>query len=56
MTPEQAIKALSNLPEDTEEAHSTADRILLEVLRSHGLGEVANAFELARDDVGFWYA
>jgi hypothetical protein len=60
MTPEQAVKALSNLPKDTEQARPTADRILLEVLRGNGLGEVADAYhasivaiELTRYDVSF---
>lgn len=63
MTPEQAVKALSNLPKDTEQARPTADRILLEVLRGNGLGEAADAYhasivaiELARHDCSFWYA
>lgn len=63
ITLEQAIKALSSLPEDTEKARSTANRILLEVLRSNGLGEVADAchasivaIELTRYDVSFRYA
>ena len=58
MTPEQAIKRLKAMPAhgDSESLHGEAEDILLDFLRSQGHSEVANAFEEARDRVGFWYA
>lgn len=54
----EAVAELDAMPADTDEenAHGEADRILCEVLRESGLNEVADAFERARDRVGFWYS
>ncbi len=37
-------------------AHGMADNILLDVLRANELGDVADAWQLASERVGFWYA
>jgi hypothetical protein len=41
---------------DEEAAHGTADDLLIEFLREIGYEDVADAYEAARDRVGFWYA
>lgn len=57
MTAAEAIERLSSLRGgDPEDDHGEADRVLLQVLRSHGLANVADAWESACDRVGFWYA
>jgi hypothetical protein len=52
----QAVIELSNLPNDEEAAHGLAEQILCNFLRKAGYQQIADAFELARDEVGFWYA
>jgi hypothetical protein len=57
MAPEEAVKRLNALNEDDpESAHSNADDILLMVLDTNGLKEVADAYKAAQRKVGFWYA
>lgn len=57
MTREEAIEKLKSLPvDDPEAAHGIADNILLEFLAFHGYGDVAEAWEDACEDIGFWYA
>ena len=58
MTPQEAIEALNALShkDDAEITHIIADYILCEVLREVALGEIATAFEDARNRVGFWYS
>lgn len=53
-----AISRLSALEAgtDAERAHGEAEAILLRFLREIERGEVADAFEAARERVGFWYA
>ena len=41
---------------DTESDHCDADDILVELLKSIGYAQVAEAYERARERVGFWYA
>lgn len=54
----QFVDSLDALPEDGDQeiSHGDADNILLQCLREAGLGEVADAWQRARDRVGFWYA
>lgn len=57
MTPQEAIQKLNAFQDgDPEVTHGDADDILLAVLRSNGLSEVADAWDACRDRVGFWYA
>ena len=56
MTSQEAVEALSNLPDDPELAHMKAERIIIEFLASNGMGSVSDAFEKARIRIGFWYA
>lgn len=56
MTSQEAVNALNNLPGDPEIAHGQAEDIIMEFLASNGMGEVSDAFEKARDRIGFWYA
>ncbi len=58
MTQQEAIDALDKkaLKGDNEIAHQIADGVLLDFLRSNGFAAVADAYDKARDDVGFWYA
>lgn len=57
MTPQEAIEKLTAFQDgDPEQAHGDADDILLAVLRSNGLSEVADAWDACRERVGFWYA
>lgn len=53
-----AVARLDGFPWDEcpEDAHKQADAILLDVLRSNGLGEVADAWYACKERVGFWYA
>jgi hypothetical protein len=56
MTREEALERLSEVSEklgdDPEAAHSQADMILCELLRSLGYGDVVDAW----DDMEKWYA
>jgi hypothetical protein len=53
MTKEQALEQLRDLETaDTELAHSEADKILCELLRSFGCDDVVEAF----DALDKWYA
>lgn len=58
MTAAEAIERLNSMTrnDDPEESHGIADGVLLEVMRSHGLADVASAWQSARNRVGFWYA
>lgn len=56
MDRDSAVQMLQNLPQDQEVAHGEADDILCEYLRSIGESEVADAFDAASDEIGFWYA
>ena len=57
MTSQEAVEALNNLScGDPESAHGQAEDIIMEFLASNGMGEVSDAFEKARDRIGFWYA
>jgi len=56
MNQREAIEALNTLPaDDVERAHHEADGILIKFLHCVGHGKVADAFEAARNDIGFWY-
>ncbi len=58
-TKEQVIEelnAMSTEDSDPEMAHADADRLLLQFLRDNGHPEIAEAFNGARDRIGFWYA
>lgn len=41
---------------DNEAAHSQADQILLDFLRNHSFGDIAQAWENACKRAGFWYS
>jgi len=58
ISPEEAVRRLQSLSPagDTELQHVMADAILCGVLRFLGHDEVADAFEVAKDEVVFWYA
>lgn len=57
MTPEEAVKRLNALEGyDPETAHIDADAILLMVLDTNGLQEVADAYKVTKRKAGFWYA
>ncbi len=57
MTEYEAIGKLDKMQrDDPEKYHWEADEIVLEFLRAHGHSGIADAFEAARDRVGFWYA
>jgi len=57
MNIEEAVKALNNLTEgDPEIAHGEADDILCKFLSDNGFREVADAYEEAYLEIGFWYA
>lgn len=49
-----SLNALSN--RDKELAHSDSDDLMLEALRLAGWNDVAEAYDAARDRIGFWYA
>ena len=52
-----AVAALDALDDiETEGAHVSADAVLLHIVRFAGYGEVADAYERARDRVCFWYS
>ena len=60
MNKDEAVAMLNDVGErsDSEISHIDADDILCAYLRSKGQDgkDVADAFESARDRVGFWYA
>jgi len=59
MTAIEALEALRALEGgDKEIDHSSADDILLAFLRNHdpACKDVANAYDDARERIGFWYA
>ena len=57
MTPEEAVKALDELEGgDNEAMHLYADQVLLDLIKSLGHPEVAEAFNRADERVGLWYA
>jgi hypothetical protein len=57
MTRTEAIEALDRLgDEDQHNDHITADDILLAVLRTAGMDDVAAAYERAKDRVSFYYS
>lgn len=41
---------------DQEAAHTQCEDLLMSFLRGNDFGKVAEAYEAARDRVGFWYA
>jgi len=43
-------------PGDNEQAHATADDLLVAAISQAGYPGIARAFERARERVGFWYA
>jgi hypothetical protein len=53
---DKCVAKLDALNGDAETDHGTAEKILCEYLRFVGAGAVAEAFERAKDRVGFWYA
>ncbi len=54
---DSAIAALRDLPaHDPEEAHSSADLILLDALEGLGYSEVVKAYRKAKEKIGFHYA
>lgn len=60
MTQEQAVQALETIGRGgfdcPEEGHCLADRTILQFLRDNGFSQVADAWDSARERVGFWYA
>lgn len=51
------VQRFEALPKwDSEDAHVEADKILLEALRAAGAGPIADAWESAQKEIGFWYA
>lgn len=56
MTPNKAVRRLKALETTTdyEIAHSEADKVLLEVLDTNGLREVADAYRALVDKHGNW--
>jgi len=56
MNEQDAVDRLKHLGGDPESDHGVAEEILCEFLRSCGHMDVADAFEEARDRIGFWYA
>ena len=54
----KAVKQLNDMESDSdpEIEHGNAETILCDYLRTIGAAELANAFNDARDRVGFWYA
>ena len=58
MTREEIVAKLDamSVNSDEEVEHGKADKLLCEALRLAGMYDVANAFENARERVGFWYA
>lgn len=53
-----AVTELNELAksDDGETAHGRAEEILLAVLRAHQLGDVADAWDRAKQGAGFMYA
>lgn len=57
MTKDDAIKLLLAIDGgDREEAHVSADEILIKFLMTNGHREVAEAWIDTKERVGFWYA
>lgn len=57
MTRQDAKRRLDKLTDDDpESAHGRAEDIICQFLKDNGFGDVAEAFEAARDRVGFWYS
>ena len=57
LSPEHIISELDALGKgDPEAAHGHAEGLLMAYLRSWGHGDIADAYERARDRVGFYYA
>lgn len=57
MTSQESVQALNNLSGgDPEFAHRQAEDIIMEFLASNGMSEVSDAFQKAKDRIGFWYA
>lgn len=58
LSDKEVIELLDGFDEgvDEEVAHSEAEKMLMAFLRGNGFGKVAEAYEAARDRVGFWYA
>jgi len=61
-TTEEIISRLNGLNEDDtpnmdrEDLHMEADQLLLDALILAGHSPVVEAFQAARDRIGFWYA
>ncbi len=51
-----AVARLNALNNGPEEAHMEAEAILCDFLRAQGHDAVAEAFEQAKERVGFWYS
>jgi hypothetical protein len=51
-----AIATLNALNGDPESDHGIAEDIVMTYLRQTGQAAIADAFEQARDRVGFWYS
>jgi len=58
MDMESAVNKLNvmKVGDDAEIVHFVAEEVLTEYLRYIGHNAVADAFDAARDRVGFWYA
>lgn len=57
MTKDDAIKLMRAIDGgDREEAHVSADEVLIEFLMTNGHREVAETWIDTKDRVGFWYA
>ncbi len=54
----KAVSELNKMDQmgDAEGLHSYAEDIICGLLKEIGFGEASEAFESARDRVGFWYA
>jgi hypothetical protein len=55
MTNLEAIHQLDKLGQEHED-HKTADDILIEVMRSHNLADVADAYARLQERVTFYYS
>lgn len=56
LTDKEAVELLDRLDQESLGSHFEADNILMAALRGAGLAKVAEAYEAARDRVGFWYS
>jgi hypothetical protein len=62
MIKEEAIMLLKKIESkpssevDPEQAHITADRILLYFLKTNGYDDLAEAYESTRERIGFFYS